>query len=260
MTVTLTATPEPDYTQPRIRLDVNDEAVTPITSVTITRQDASGRTATVRTSDGGPLTVSGGVAIVWDYEAPFGEPVTYSTDVTGGPTATTQLNVPDVWLIDPGVPSRSMAVPVVVDLGERTRMVNQGVFQILGRSTPIVVTGGPRSAPGGTLTVRTETSAQREALIQLLSGANPLFLNVPPDTQWGVDSCYIAIGDATESRTLDYGPFPWREWSLPYQVIARPGGGTQSAVTWAVVGAQYTWGELAATGLTWAELVAPTAS
>ncbi|HEU5026596.1 MAG TPA: hypothetical protein VFV01_16895 [Spirillospora sp.] len=253
----LVATPEPAHSPPRVRLDFTDTSAT-VTSLTITRQDASGRTYTVRTSDGGPLQVSGGVATLWDYEAPYGQTITYTTD--SGGTASTQLDVPRSWLIHPGVPSRSC--PLVFgqgSFGAVTRSIVQGSFTVLGRSTPVITTGGARVAGASQFVLMTETIADADALDLLFSDGSPLFLNVPPSLSYDVAPMYIAVGDVAFGRPSSVAMHKDRSITVPYQTVARPGGGTRAAVTWDVVASQYaTWADLAATGLTWAELVAPT--
>jgi hypothetical protein len=257
--LSMVATPEPDYSPPRVRIDITDTRTVPVTSLTITRQDADGRSYPVRTSDGGPLAVSGGVATVWDYEVPFGTTVTYSTDVTGGPTVDTILDPPDVWLVHPGVPSLSVPL-LVTTLPTRTRSTGRTLYQILGREDPIPVSSGARATAAAAMGVRTVTEAQRQALDLLCDDDAVLLLNIPPAKRWGWASCYISIGDITETRTVNYGRFPYREWQLPIQEVARPGGGTQAAITWNTVAAQYaTWQDIVDAGITsWAELAAPT--
>lgn len=269
----MTVTPEPDAEPPRLRIDITDTGSPAITAVTILRLDADGRYRRVRTSDDGPLPISGGGATVYDYEPlGYGTQVTYSTDQVGGPTAVAVLDVDDIWLIHPGVPSRSVRVDSVSKLGPRARAVQQGKFVVLEREDPVMVTGGARSTPAGLLGVRTATDAQRRAMDLLLDDASPVLLNIPVGKRWGFDSSYLAIGDTDEDRPVRYGPVPLREWALPYQVISRPTGGTQAAIIWndvatrgaddytAQAGSQYmTWQAIADAGVTsWAELSAPT--
>lgn len=262
MTQTLTATAEPDYSPPRVRLDFSDTGGSPVTSVTIIRQDADGRSYTVRTSDGAPLPVSGGVATVWDYEVPFGQTVAYSTDISGGPTATAGLDVLRPWLVHPGVPTRSC--PLVFGQGSFpavTRAIVQGSFTVLGRSTPVVFTGGARLAGASQFVLMTETIADLNALDLLFSDGSPLFLNVPPSLSYDVDPVYIAVGDVSFGRPSSVAIHKDRATVVPYQVVARPGGGTQAAITWDTVAGQYaTWTAEAAdaANTSWAALAAPT--
>jgi len=262
MAQTLTATPDPTYSPPRIRLDFTDTAATPVTSVTINRQNASGRVYPVRTSDGGPLPTSGGAATVFDYEAPPEQLLTYSTTITGGPTATaTLLPVPAVRLIHPGIPSRSMSIQLRrATNAQEDWDIQQGSFAVLGRSTPIVATGGARIAAASSLIVAISSDDERLALKQLLSDGAPLLLSVAPSLGFGLESAYIAIGKVSSARPVDLGTVQERDIVLPYQVVARPAGGTRGGLTWDKVAATYpTWADLAATGMTWAQLAAQSA-
>lgn len=257
---TLTATPEPGHTPPRVRLDFSDNTGSPVTSVTITRTDVSGRSYPVRTTDGAPSQLSGAPVTLYDYEARYGSPVTYSTDAPQSPSAVTTLAVDRPWLIHPGIPSRS--VTFTHGAGSHASEdwdIDQGAFQILGRSTPVIATSGARYAPASTLVVVISTDEEREALKLLLSDGATLLMNVPTSRSWGVDTDYIAVGKVPVDRLSPVLTEPHRNITLPYQVVARPGGGTQAAFTWDTVASQYaTWADLAATGLTWAQLAAQT--
>lgn len=84
--MTFTVTPQPDNIPPRVRIDVNsDDSSKPFTSLTIKR-------------DGKPLReqpfVGSSSAVLFDYEAPFGVPVSYSVDAT---TTTTSVAYSTAW-------------------------------------------------------------------------------------------------------------------------------------------------------------------
>lgn len=258
-TLTVTATEHPETSPPSVRLDVTATGTPTVTEVLVARTDVTGHTYPVRTSDGDLLPLSGGVATLWDYEAPYGTTSTYQVSATGATsgTDTALLDVSSVWLVHAGVPGQSMpiAVHTVPDL---TRAVEQGVFRVIGRRDPVVVSGGARILPSGTLGVLTSTAAERRALDLLLDDASPLLLNVPDSKGWELGPCYISVGDVTETRVSRFAGEPLRVWQLPFQVVGRPSGGSQALRTWATVAAEYpTWADLAATGLTWAELANP---
>ena len=257
MAQTLTATTDPTYSPPRIRLDFTDTAASPVTSVTINRQDASGRVYPVRTSDDGPLPTSGGAASVYDYEPPYAQDLIYSTTITGGPTATANLAVSRPWLVHPGIPSRSMTfLQMAGSVQSETWDIDQGVFKVLMRSTPIVATGGVRFAPASTLLLGVSNPTDLAGLKQLLSDGAPLLLNVPGSLGWGIDTSYIAVGPVQNARPTQLLVEAWRTLSLPYQVVARPAGGTRGGLTWDGVDAKYgPWSDIP-TGTTWAQLAA----
>ena len=227
----ITATPEPGGAPPRVRVDITDTRAVPATSVTVLRTDPDGRQHAVRTSDGGPfgLTLFGTdrAGVLYDYEAPFGQQVTYTLAENLQAVSPTTLDVPDVWLIHPGVPSRSMRIRVA-GISPLARRVQRGVFYPLGNRYPIVNTDGRRKAPEGTLMVRTESDPDRAAMDALLDDAQTLLLNVPAAKKWGLTALYIAVGDAEEARFLNWGSHPYRNWPLPFVVVDRPAGGAQA--------------------------------
>lgn len=241
----LAAVAEPANRPPRIRLTVNASQVAGAADAVITRTSTSTGTAPVRQAN--PLPLTGGIALVYDYEAPYGMLVTYSVTVrnaAGGTVASgvaaATLAVPRPWLVHPGVPSLSVELPKVKALAERTRKVNQGVHEPLGRAMPIVVTDGRRKAVTSTLTVRTRTLLELDRLTALLDDTSPLLLNVPATLGWGVTAEYVAVGDTTESRDLDVGADPYRLWTFPYMVVAAPVGNVQAQRTYANVVAEAT--------------------
>jgi hypothetical protein len=268
--LTLTVTPQPDNNPPRVRIDVDDNTGA-VTSLTVRRLDPDGRYRKVRTSDDAPLPLDGGNATVFDYEAPFGAPVTYTTDVAGSPSVTVILDVTSAWLEHPQVPARSARIPDFVNMGDRSRSLDVGVFQILEREYPITATAGARLAPSGTLIVRTYTDAELAALVGVLSDGAVLLLNIPASKGLGVPTSYVQIMDVEETRISRWGGLPYREWSLPYQTVERPAGGTQAGVSWndyatvgdddytAGDGSQFeTWDDVAAAYDSWSALSAPT--
>jgi hypothetical protein len=220
---------------PRIRLGVTDTGTPALTAVTVTRNNPDGTTTPVRTFDGNPLTLTTSgtdrVGLVFDYEAPLGQPVTYSTvENPATVSAPVTLDDPQVWLIHPGVPSLSQPVRVW-RIGERVRPVAQGVHRPLGARHPVVRSDGQRKAPAYVLTLATDTEQQRAAIDSLCDDAGVLLLNVPAGKGWGIGAEYVAVGDLTETRDVDYGARQRRFWSLPCTVVDRPVGGSQAERT-----------------------------
>lgn len=251
MPLTLVATPQPGNAPPRVRLDIAGGT----TPVTVYRLDPDGRQRRVRTADDGPQPLTSGAATLYDAEAPYGQRVTYATD--GGGSVTVTLTADRPWLIHPGAPSRSVPLAIVSQDAE-DQDLDQGAHAVLGRATPVVITGGARRAPASALTVRTKTDDERVALGLALRDASPLLLNIPAAKRWGLDTTYIAVGRVRRARFAPYGSHSWRHWELPYQVVDRPTGGTRIGLSWADVAAQYpTWSALAAAVDSWAELAAP---
>ncbi len=258
---TLTATPQPGNRPPLVSLDLNmsDLATVP-TEATITRLDPDGRTRAVRLAD--PVQLVGGTATVLDYESPFGRPTTYRARA-GGTTvesAAVTLDPARPWLRHPNVPSLSfelLALDASTD-AERTRRSTRAVHQVLGRTTPLVITAGSRRSPESTLVVRTTTDTERRRLTSLLDNEDVLLLTVPVSRGWGaLEHEYLSVGDVAEARLVNVGHVPDRRFTLPYVVVDRPSGGVVAAYTYADVLAEHpTYGDLLTRYATYGDLIA----
>jgi hypothetical protein len=233
--------------------------------VTPTRTDQNGLVTPLRTSNGAPLTLvtsgSNRVGTVYDYEMPYGLPVTYSTTLQPtNKSASVTVNDTRVWLINPGVPDRSM--PITLWRGtneEEAADVLAGIFKPLGRRDAVVISDGKRKAPSSELIVGTDTEAEAQQLEDLLSDASTVLLNVPPSLGLGMDTQYIFISTLRRRRLSDVGTAPQRVWTLPYQVVTLPVGGSQSQWTWAdVLATSPTWQDLLTNYGTWANVQSPT--
>jgi hypothetical protein len=211
----------------------------------------------VRTATGGPLPLSGGVALVYDPEMPLGQPVTYSsTESPAVVSAAVTVDSLRAWLVHPGLPELSQPI-FVSELSARKQAVQRGVFQPLGRRSPVVQTDGARKTPEYQLDVLTRTVDERAALDALLWDAGVLLLNVPAGKGWGVTSEYVSVGDVTESRVERYLGHAERVWSLPCTVVDRPLGGSQAERTWAdVIVDNATWADVLGKYPTWLDLLA----
>lgn len=257
MTVTVTPTVEASNVPPRIRLNISASAGE--TATTAERLDPDGTLVPVRTYDGNPLPISGGTALIYDYEAPFGQLVSYSS-LESPATVSAQVSVDasSVWLIHPGIPALSMPVDLYADaFTEETWGVRQAIVQPMGRANAWTASDGQRKAPTGSVTVAIESLSDLQALRDLLADVGTLLLNVPASFGYGVDTEYIAVGAATNRRRSDIGADPGRRVVLPYTVVDRPVGGSQAQRTWADIPAAYaTWAAVKARYPTWAALLA----
>ncbi|MGZ4621451.1 MAG: hypothetical protein ACXVGF_04820 [Blastococcus sp.] len=218
---------------PRVRLDVSASAGE--TSTTVTRQDPNGSVVPVRTQDGGPVPISGGSALIYDYEVPYSAAVTYSTQespstVSGSVT----LAVSSVWLVHPGVPALSMPVTLRPGtLQEETYAVARSVLFPMGRANPIIVTDGTRKGGQSSLTLMTQNLNDIAAIKALFADAGTLLLNIPADQGIGFGTCYIAAGDVKLSRWTDVVIDAYRDVTLSFYVVDRPAGGTTAQRTMA---------------------------
>lgn len=232
MALTITATPQPHAVPPAVSVQVTDTSGG-TTAVTVQRFVGGIAAGTIRTGDGGPAPLTSGTATLLDGEAPFGQPITYVAN-TAAISAPVVLNVTRPWLINPGHPSLSMPI-TIANAGTRSRDLRQGVLWPLMRARPIVRTDGQRRAPTATITVRTSTITELDALDAILDDTSVLLLNVPLSNLWGLGAEYIAVGKVDEERLVQVGASPHRHWTLPYQVTDAPLGGTGS-------GSSYTGG------------------
>jgi hypothetical protein len=238
-TITVTPTVELSNVPPRVRLDVVDSGTPAIFAATVVRLDPDGRTTEVRTADGNPLPLSTfgatRVGLAYDYEAPFDQPVSYSTlENPATVSAEVTVNETRIWLISPGVPALSMPVSLLAgSLQEEEWAVAQTVHWPMGRALPVVHTDGVRKAAASSLTVEIDTLEDLRGLTALLADTGPLLFNIPPSYGLGVDTCYIAVGAVRNARVTDIGSDPYRAVELPFQVVDRPAGGTQAQRTYA---------------------------
>lgn len=261
-TIAVAVTAQPANVPPRVKVDITDSGTPAITSVNVVRKDAAGNTTPVRTPDGGPLQLvtsgSTRVGTVFDYEAFYGVAYTYSTvEYPAGVSSSVTLAVADPWLVHLGIPGRSMQV-LIQSMSDRTRAVQRGVFQPMGRADSIVITDGRRKNPEGSLQLLTRTDAERVALDTLLSDAGTLLLNLPASKNWGQSSAYVSIGDVTEQRPGRVLSVPDRIWELPYTPVSRPVGGQQATYTYADVQAKYaTYQALLDANVTYAAVLSP---
>lgn len=236
-TITVAPTVELGSTPPRVRLDVTDTGAPEVFSVTVTRHDPDGRTVPVRTSDGNPVTLSTSgstrVGVAYDYEAPYGQAVTYSTEEDSA-TVSAQVVVDEtrVWLTHPGVPV--LSIPLTVgSLGSRAHQSPRGVFYPLGRRNPVVQTDGQRKSAEYTLELVTVSELERVALHTICDDASVLLLNVPADKGWGMSAEYVSVGDLTEARAATYPGYAMRRFTMSVTVVDRPVGGSQAARSYA---------------------------
>lgn len=259
-TVTVTATVELSNTPPRVKLDVTDIGTPNLFAVTVTRLDPDGRVVPVRTADGNPLTLttSGAnrVGLLYDYEMPYGSVVTYSTEESPS-TTSAEVTVAETrtWLIHPGVPA--ISVPVTISsLSARARRVQRGVLYPLGRSTPVVQTGGVRQSAEYDLQLFTSTDDERAGINTLIADAGTLLLNVPSTNRWGVSAEYVSVGDIAENRVARFVGNPFRTWDLPCTVVDRPSGGTQAQRVYSDLLVYATYADLKAAYVDYAALLA----
>lgn len=202
----------------------------------------------------GPVTVFGGAWGGWDYESPLDVSLTYLVSDAFPATADSTVATVNVdlvpsgersWLKHPGIPSLNQGIEIQAN-PELSTDKPQGVFRVLDRARPVVLTG-QRWAPTFTLAVRTNTDRERRDLDALLSPGTTLLLSTPPAS--GLGNRYVDIGQATCTPVSDDYHEQARSWSLPCTATDRPVGA-------ALGGPGNTWADVVRTYATWADVVA----
>ncbi|MEW1551365.1 hypothetical protein [Streptomyces tsukubensis] len=200
---------------------------------TLWRSGPDGVQVPVRGPSGDLVTqpITGDVAVVEDYEAPLGIEVVYTARLTSPGTLTYTTDPPvvvpepasgtDVVIKDPGQPARQTSATVTA-LPDWTRTARQAVHQIRGRARPIVVTD-VRADRTGTLTLTTETAADRDALWWVLEAGATLLVQWP--AEWHEPDTYVQVADVTEAHIVATAQAADRTWTLPLTVVDRPAGG-----------------------------------
>lgn len=251
----LTITPNPANVPPRMLIDLKGALGS---TVTISRVDAAGNTTPIRLANPGEL--SGGAWVGYDYEAPFGQPVRYRAVADQSNIVITSddamLDVSAPWLIHPGLPDLSVPLSVA-KVGDRTMGVNQGVFNVLGRSDAVTVTDYARQSPVFDLQVLTGTQEAEDALQDLLADSSALLLQIIyPDIRRTIYR-WVSIGPVTQSWLVeDYYGSDDLMWTLPCTVTSRPSGLLQSQRTWAdVVAENATWADVVTRYATWRDVI-----
>lgn len=228
MAGTLTATPDPG--RQRVAVELGGWVAPSDGPLTVYRVHPGGTQYPVR----GLSATSGGAAFAYDYETPFGTPVTYTaldgtTTVTStSATLTVPLQLTGGWLSVPGLPSYGQPI-TPTGKPETLRARPQAVIVPWGRATPIVLSDTRKSLTFA-VNVRTHTDAEAVALTAMLDASDVLLMRLPATrTGWQ----YVAVGDVRESPDIPTAAADripgdvdeWSVWTLPCTVVDSPVGG-----------------------------------
>lgn len=149
----------------------------------------------------------------------------YAPSITGGfartPTITLASNE-NSWLTHPAYPSAPVQV-YPCEAPALSRKIAQGVFPIIGRANPIVVSAASRLSPTGTMTIDAATFAARDQLLNLFADGSAVLLRAPSDFGYG-QGMWLAIGDVTEDPK---GRPAWsqsRPVTVAFTVVDSPAG------------------------------------
>lgn len=229
--MSLTATYDPVLS--RIRLSATLLGATATRCVFWRTTSAFAQYVTVR--GGWPVTVTSQNAHIDDYEFEPGVACQYRvvsyTAANLTPVATYDVFITQdldaVWLKVPAAPFLNTSV-VVVDHGSVGRRSRSGLFDVVGRTDPVMV-GDVASSIAFSLQLLTETAAAERDLDFLFASGEVVFLQLPSTVEH-FPGGYFAVGDVSREPTLRLSPR--RVWTVPLTEVAQPGP--------AVVGSTYT--------------------
>ncbi|MDX3006742.1 hypothetical protein PWY87_34060 [Kribbella solani] len=217
---------------------------------------------------GWPVTVNSQNASLDDYEWTPGVATTYrvqsytAANLTAVATydVTITQDLTSVWLKVPAAPYLNTPVQVL-DRSEVTRRSRAGVFDVVGRSRPVMV-GDVASSRSYTVQLLTESATEESNLDYLFASGEVVFVQLPSTVSY-IPGGYFSVGD-TASVPFDKGGdvAPLRRWSVPLTEVAAPGPAVIGPVyTWTSVLNDYpTWTALLAANATWSDLLQRTST
>lgn len=124
-------------------------------------------------------------------------------------------------------------------------------WNVLGRRDPFVSVA-PLQLRSGDLVLRTDTPAERLALVKLLTPGTPLLLRSPIPAN--TDDVTMAVASVAEDLLLRDEPDGARHWSITYQAVTRelgPWGGSVTRTYAALLTEAATYAVLKATRATY---------
>ena len=195
----------------------------------------------------GAFTITGGAAAISRGLVAFFRPADYVTrdtlSITPGMTR--------VWLKNPRRPNLNTPV-TVTDFGAISRPARAGVFDVIGRTTPVAVTD-VRGSRRYTLTVTTPDLAAAAELDARLTQGDPVLLHVPPEAPF--PGGYYVVGDTSYDRHSKRTKR--RFFDLPLTEVAAPAGTiySQTATCADIVAAYATCADLLAAEPTCADVL-----
>lgn len=261
----ITATAQPGSTPPRVQVTISSPDGSAITAVSLVRTAPDGTVPTRVQPVAGPSPI-----IVFDYEAPWDQPVTYAATITygAGSTATytsgyVTLAPETAWLIHPTTPALSVCVDQqrfdvmgIVSIGDVLHPEIKTKHRIQGSEYQIVMKSGPRGAAQTSMQVATVTPQERAALVSLTRDQTPLLAQIPAAWAWDWENGYYDVGDVGAGRIVQYGPQPRRVFALPLERVEAPVGSQQAVWTWSgEIGANASWDAVKAGYATWADVL-----
>jgi hypothetical protein len=177
------------------------------------------------------------VQVVDDGECPLDVPVRYELFYAGITTGLMR-SLPDVlasprshygaWLTHPRWPDRPIPLWIPRDPAV-SRPIERSTSKVMGRRRKVVRSDDQRSGDEGTLIVYTEGQAAGTAFSQALDDGRSLLVRLPAGFQhpplW-----WLSFDVVERSNPRGDGPYPRREWSLPFTEVDAPNAIDTTAV------------------------------
>jgi hypothetical protein len=205
---------------------------------------------------GSPFTLSGGLGLAFDYEAPFDTPITYRMD-DGADYYSSSVTVPSGgidWLRSLSSPYLSSPVEVT-SFPEKAAQGNVSLYQIIGKRLPIAAVD-VMGAFTGTLSMYVEGEGV-DTMIAALADGYPMLLHSPPEH--GEDRLYFVVNDYKVTRVSDLASDPGRIIALSIIEVDASRtvyGVSPVSYTWDTLDDDYaTWAQVAAAYQTWNQVV-----
>lgn len=268
-----------------VLVTINWSAYPSVDFASVIRVEADGTETTLRTntssdSTGNYIELSGGMAIIYDTEAPLDVSLTYRTEAIGSTDTATSAEVilasgGNIWLRDPLYPANNRKITLGVPASLPECRPGEGLFfrsmddetipsqtanvAINDRVTPLPLVRR-RGSKASTLNLVARTFADRDLLEETLSPGTVLKLDMP--AKYGYNPRYISVGDAVVQRVSRNFARQWSLIALPYVVVDSPAGmsfgtlGTRWTDLCVNNGGLYaTFGDATAASVSWQQLL-----
>lgn len=274
----IVVTQQPVYGRNLIQINWSD--LPSVTFARVNRIDSFGVSTPVRVhtftdSTGWQIELSGGLATLYDTDAPMDVPLYYTTTSTQNvATASTAQAVlgsgNDMWLKDPlrpwadqRVTQKSPDAPGCLPEGgiyfagidPEQRPNRSRLLDINDARLPIPV-NRKRGAVGSNLGLVSRRFVDRDALVELNQSGNTLQLQTP--AQYGIGNPYLWIGDYEVARLSSDHKVEFRTHKMQYVEVGRPTGLAEGVVgnRWLDLCDKYaTFGAATAAGISWTDVL-----
>lgn len=199
--------------------------------------------ANVQTITSGVSAWSGGVAAVSKARLMYMAPRAFTDQAIGSTTPVLpSANVKPYWLMNPGRPGQNVRVEIT-GFSEFNQAGKTGLFEILGRSVPVVVTDIMQSETFS-FDIDAATKTEAKEIAQRLALGETMYL-LSSDPANDVDSVYFST--ISIARKVDALKASWTI-TVQARVTGQPAP--------AVYGSTYTWADVVTDYVSWTTLLA----